>query len=381
MRRIIQNAGKYIVVLGIIIAIIVFNRGITKVQLLADDNTEFAKAVVTGVENSDLQGDAGETDGTTQRVTLLIKSGTFKGQTIPATSMNGYLYGAHCELGTKVIAKVSEYNGSVSGSVYNYDRETEMAVLTALFLGLMWLIGGKKKGFNSILALIFTFIVIIMMYVPLMYIGCPPFWAAVISVIIISVVSIILIADISKKSASAIAGTICGVVVAGIISVVFGKAAHINGNNVDEIESLIYIGQQTRLDVSNMLYSGMLIASLGAVMDVAMSVSTTLNELCEVDNTLTFKKLFKSGMNVGRDMIGTMSNTLILAFVGSSINTIMIIYSYSYQMHQIVNMYSIGIEIMRGIAGTMGIILTVPFTSAIAAFLLSGKKSLKAGKA
>ena len=116
-------------------------------------------------------------------------------------------------------------------------------------------------------------------------------------------------------------------------------------------------------------------------MDVAMSVSTTLNELCEVDNTLTFKKLFKSGMNVGRDMIGTMSNTLILAFVGSSINTIMIIYSYSYQMHQIVNMYSIGIEIMRGIAGTMGIILTVPFTSAIAAVLLSGKKSLKAGKA
>lgn len=78
-------------------------------------------------------------------------------------------------------------------------------------------------------------------------------------------------------------------------------------------------------------------------------------------------------MNIGRDMIGTMSNTLILAFVGSSLNTIMIIYAYSYQMHQILNLYSIGIEIMRGIAGTMGIILTVPFTSLIASMLFSRK--------
>lgn len=173
----------------------------------------------------DLQDDASETDGTVQRVTLLVKSGTFKGETINATSMNGYLYGAHCKEGTKVIVGLSEYNGNISGSVYNYDRETETAVLIGVFLMLMWVVGGRKKGFNSILALVFTFIVIIMLYVPLMYIGWAPILAAVVSVIIIAFVSIILIGDVSIKSATAIAGTICGVVVAGIIAVIFGKAS------------------------------------------------------------------------------------------------------------------------------------------------------------
>ena len=90
---------------------------------------------------------------------------------------------------------------------------------------------------------------------------------------------------------------------------------------------------------------------------------------------ITAKEIFKSGINIGRDMIGTMSNTLILAYVGGSLGLVMIIYAYSYQMHQIMNMYSIAIEIMRGVAGTIGIILTVPITSLIMSVLLTREKS------
>ena len=86
---------------------------------------------------------------------------------------------------------------------------------------------------------------------------------------------------------------------------------------------------------------------------------------------ITAKEIFKSGINIGRDMIGTMSNTLILAYAGGSLGLVMIIYAYSYQMHQILNMYSLAIEIMRGIAGTIGIILTVPITSLIMSVLLT----------
>ena len=105
-------------------------------------------------------------------------------------------------------------------------------------------------------------------------------------------------------------------------------------------------------------------------MDVAMSVSTSLHEIKEQRPDITAKEIFKSGINIGRDMIGTMSNTLILAYAGGSLGLVMIIYAYSYQMHQILNLYSIGIEIMNGVAGSMGIILTVPFTAAITVFLL-----------
>ncbi len=372
--KVISQFGKYFIVIGIILGITVFNQSIEKQPLLADDNTEYVKAVVTESSSENLQTGTGEDFGSSQEVTLLIKSGSHKGEYVEAYSLNGYLYGANCTVGTKVIAQLSEYDGTLSASVYNYDREFEITVLILLFLGVMWLVGGKK-GINSIIALIFTFIIVIMLYVPLMYIGVSPFLAAVISVILITVITHILLADLEMKSISAMLGTICGVVVAGIIALIFGKAANVNGYNVQEIETLVFIGQGSELNVGGMLFSGILISSLGAVMDVAMSVSSSLNEIQLNRPDIRGKELFKSGINIGRDMIGTMSNTLILAYVGSSINLIMIIYAYSYQMHQVLNMYSIAIELMSGIAGTMGIILAVPFTSFITAVLLRYKKA------
>lgn len=371
--KIIAQFGKYFIVIGIILGIAVFNQSIEKKPLLADDNTEYVKAVVTECSNENLQTRTEEDYGSSQEVTLLIKSGSHKGETVTAYSLNGYLYGANCTVGTKVIAQLSEYDGKLSASVFNYDREFEITLLILAFLGTMWLVGGKK-GINSIIALIFTFIVVIMMYVPLMYIGFSPFLAAVISVILITVITHILLADLEMKSISAMLGTICGVVVAGLIALIFGEAANVNGYNVEEIETLVYIGQASKLDVGGMLFSGILISSLGAVMDVAMSVSSSLNEIQLNRPDISGKELFKSGINIGRDMIGTMSNTLILAYVGSSINLIMIIYAYSYEMHHVMSMYSIAIELMSGIAGTMGIILAVPFTSFITAVLLRRQK-------
>lgn len=334
--------------------------------------TSFVRAVVTQNDNEDLQAEASLDSGDSQKVVLLIKSGSHKGETVDAYSLNGYLYGANCKVGTRVIASLSEYDGSLSANVYNYDRENEIWVLLAAFFGLMWLVGGKK-GFNSILALIFTFATVIFLYIPLMYIGVSPFIAATASVVIITVVTFTLIADWQMKSIGAMLGTVFGVVVSGIIALLFGHFGHVTGYNVDDIENLIYVGQNSKLDIGGMLFSGILIASLGAVMDVAMSVATSLHEIKEKSSDISAKEIFKSGINIGRDMIGTMSNTLILAYVGGSLGLVMVIYAYSYQMHQILNMYSMAIEIMRGISGTMGIILTVPITSLIMSFLLTRK--------
>ena len=362
MAKIIDTFGKYLIVALITLAMFIFFRSIERKPLLADDNTSFVRAVVTQNDNEDLQAEASLDSGDSQKVVLLIKSGSHKGETVDAYSLNGYLYGANCKV------------GSLSANVYNYDRENEIWVLLAAFFGLMWLVGGKK-GFNSILALIFTFATVIFLYIPLMYIGASPFIAATASVVIITVVTFTLIADWQMKSIGAMLGTVFGVVVSGIIALLFGHFGHVTGYNVDDIENLIYVGQNSKLDISGMLFSGILIASLGAVMDVAMSVATSLHEIKEKSPDISAKEIFKSGINIGRDMIGTMSNTLILAYVGGSLGLVMIIYAYSYQMHQILNMYSMAIEIMRGISGTMGIILTVPITSLIMSFLLTRKRN------
>lgn len=272
-------------------------------------------------------------------------------------------------VGTKIIVRISEYDSNISGSVYGYDRGMVLYILIGLFLICMWLVGGKK-GINSIIALIFTFVVIMNRYIPLMYIGVNPFLAAVVSSILIVIISMILIGDFSKKTICAILGTIWGIVIAGMIAIIFGKLAHISGYNVEDIETLIYVGQNSKLNIGGLLFSGILMASLGAVMDVAMSVSSTINEVNKIDTKLTSKDLFKSGISVGRDMIGTMSNTLILDFIGNSVNTMVVIYAYAFPYLQVINTYSIGIEILRGIAGTMGVILTVPFVSDISSKIM-----------
>ena len=327
MRKIIDTFGKYLVVALIMIAMFLFYTSVERKPLLAKDNTKFVKAVVIQNDNEDLQAAADLESGDSQEVVLRIKSGSHKGEEVKAYSLNGYLYGANCKVGTRVIANISEYNGNLSANVYNYDREPEIIALLA----------------------------------------------ATLSVVIITLITFILLADFQKKSIGAMLGTIAGVVVSGLIALVFGHFGHVTGYNVDDIENLIYVGQNSKLDIGGMLFSGILIASLGAVMDVAMSVSSSLHEIKENRPDISAREIFRSGINIGRDMIGTMSNTLILAYAGGSLGLVMIIYAYSYQMHQILNMYSVAIEIMRGISGTMGIILTVPITSLIMSVLLTQK--------
>ena len=201
--------------------------------------------------------------------------------------------------------------------------------------------------------------------------GFSPFWAAVIITIITTIVTMYLISGFTVKTICAIAGTVTGVLLAGLSAWLFGKVADIDGYNVSNIETLSYVGQITNIQIGGLLFSGILIASLGAVMDVAMSVSSAMYEIHDKAPQLGCLELFKSGMNVGRDMMGTMSNTLILAFVGSAVSELVINYAYNLPFRQIINSYNIGIEIMQGVSGSIGVILTVPAVAVVTAWLLT----------
>ena len=119
------------------------------------------------------------------------------------------------------------------------------------------------------------------------------------------------------------------------------------------------------------------IAALGATMDVGMSIASTIQELHERSPQLGTKELFVSGIRVGRDMMGTMANTLIFAYVGGSLSTLVVNYAYNLSYNQLINSYVIGTEIMQGLSGTLGVVLTVPITAAVAAVLIGKKKIVK----
>lgn len=305
-----------------------------------------------------------------QRLKVQLTSGEYRGEIVDATSAEGNLFGAVCKKGDSVVVHMSVSGSSKNVSVYSKDRIVAVAAFVGIFLLLICIIGGKN-GVKSVVGLVFTFVSIFMIYIPLIYRGFSPFWAAVIITIITTIVTMYLISGFTVKTICAIAGTVTGVLLAGLSAWLFGKVADIDGYNVSNIETLSYVGQITNIRIGGLLFSGILIASLGAVMDVAMSVSSAMCEIHDKAPQLGCFELFKSGMNVGRDMMGTMSNTLILAFVGSAVSELVINYAYNLPFRQIINSYNIGIEIMQGVSGSIGVILTVPAVAVVTAWLLT----------
>ena len=152
----------------------------------------------------------------------------------------------------------------------------------------------------------------------------------------------------SKKTLSDILGTIVGVIIAGTISYISSNIAHISGLTSNEAEGLIYIAEHRNVKIKGLTFSAILIASLGAIMDVAMSIASSIFELEKNNPKSSSKELLKSGMSIGKDIMGTMSNTLILAFAGSSLNMILFIIAYGMPYRQIINLDFLVAEIIQG---------------------------------
>ena len=181
--------------------------------------------------------------------------------------------------------------------------------------------------------------------------------------------SLILLDGLTRKSLCAVLGCVGGVAAAGLCAGVVGEVTPMNGFNMSEAENLLLYGAEKGLTVSGLLVCGVLIAALGAVMDVAMSIASAAWELRERSPDLPPRELFRSGMNIGRDAMGTMANTLILAFAGASFNVLLLFQVYGYPLIQIINSDAMAIELIQSVAGSVGIVLTVPLVSLFSALL------------
>ncbi len=339
---------------------------VKKTELVVRTGQTFEKAEVTKILEDNLASNG--TRVGEQKVRVKMLTGTRKGEKLDITSSSGYLFGAACKVGMKVIVMQSVAGETTIASVYSQDREWVIYIFALLYLLALCVIGGKQ-GIKGCLGLIFTFFCVIFVYLPLVYLRFSPFWAAVFICFLTTLVTMYLIGGATKKTCAATLGTLAGVVLAGLSAWCFSKASGISGYNVSDIETLMTLWNTNRIQVGGLLFSGLLISCLGAVMDVAMSISSAIDEIYKQNASLTRKELFKAGMRVGRDMMGTDSNTLILAFAGSSVSTLLLNYAYDLPYQQIINSNNIGIAIMQGLAGSFGIVLSVPLTVLICTVL------------
>ena len=343
-------------------------------QMLTSEGISYEKGTVTQILEENLEREQGSNRYRgTQVLMVRMKSGELKGKEIEVSNELSSTHNILSGVGQNLVIKVDAPKGITPFySVFNYDRSTGILMLLVLFAVLMILTGGVK-GVRSMLGLAFALMLIMAFLLPAVYHGWSPVAAGIVTALLIAVFSMVLLNGTTRKTQTAVTATMLGVLVSAVIYYIFSSVLHLSGFNMEEAEELILIQNNTGMNVSQLLFTGILISSLGAVMDMTMSVASSLFEMKRIHPELSQREIFRSGMEIGRDMIGTMCQTLVLAFAGTGIAALLVMISYGTTVNQLLSSDYVALELMNSLTGSMAVILAVPITAFISAAVMEKK--------
>lgn len=317
-----------------------------------------------------------------QRAQVLITSGSLRGKQTEVHHfyVEGQPYAIHhLTQGMSIIIYTYSTDGEVmdSGKFYFFGpaRDRGLIFLGGLFLVLLLLVG-RKKGIKTIISLVISGIIIAKVMLPLLLAGYPPIQIAVFGAGIIILSILLIIGGFNYKSFASILGTFMGVLFAGTLAYIMGEVSQITGFGSEEAQLLVY--SPLVIDVRGLLFAGIIIGSLGAVTDVAMSIASSAERIKMNNPQIKRRELYSHSLAVGQDIMGTMANTLILAYVGAAIPLLLVFMSYQSQWLRIINLDYMATEMIRGLAGSIGLIISVPVTAFFAAYFM-GRKGVDGG--
>lgn len=349
-------------------------------QAMEDTDYIIFKAKVLEIEYDDTNEKRNvslEADIRYQHLKVEILDGNHKGEiltirhTIERIMPGYYIF----KPGDKLLIRATEDGSGTLETVKIQEkvRDTQVYLIVGLFVVLLLIIGGFN-GLKTLLSLIIAVAMIFFGYIPLIIRGVNPILASLGISIPVVIITLVIISGRNIKTLVAIIGTSLGVIISGILAFIFGNFAHLTGLADDSSISLAYIPQFRNLDYKGILFGTILIGAIGAIMDVAISIASALYEISTLDKNITGKNMIISGMNIGKDMMGSMSNTLILAYVGTTLHLIILFIVYKIRFIEIINLDSIATEIIRAMAGSIGLIITIPVTVVIGTAIYKNKK-------
>ena len=376
-----QNRAALIVLLAALVIFIAVRALVAPEKAApntAGDYSEYENGKVLEIISDSTEADE-TTDGAfrgEQMLTVKVTTGQYKGETLLVNNFVGPLYGVPLKAGDRCTMVVSTYaNGDHTATVYEYNRSVPLVLVIALFLIVTVLVGGKT-GAKSLVGLIFTVLSVFLLLFPALMKGAPTLLSTFLLCVYVAAVSFVILGGVEKKTICALLGTVAGMALALLFALIAQGLLRINGLRSADVEPLLQLRQTgTPIGLRGLLAAGVVISALGAVMDVAMSLASALAEVHAADPTLDQKALFRSGMNIGRDMVGTMTNTLILAFLGGGLTLTLYIYTLGLSAHQLLSSAYLSIEVMTAVASSIGVILSVPITALISAQAYARKKA------
>ena len=372
------SAAVLAVVLAIFAGLFVIAHPAREEAPEAAEYMEYENAVVEQILTDSTEADPvseGHFRGN-QNLIVRVKTGRYAGQQMMADNTVGPIYGCPMAVGDGVTVGLSTYSdGTVRCYIYEYDRSMGLALVLGAFLLVTVLVGGKV-GLKSLLSLGLTVAALIFILLPLLLRGWPTILTTFFVSVLVTAATFVILGGVDKKTVCACLGTLAGIALATVLGLLAQKLLRIDGYRQEYAEALLQLRQteESAIGITGLITAGVIVSALGAVMDVAMSISSALQELTRVNPDLTSRDLFRSGMNIGRDMVGTMTNTLILAILGSGLTLVVYIYSLSLQPWQLLSSAYMSLEAISGIASSIGVMLAVPLTATICA-VSYGKKN------
>ena len=301
-------------------------------------------------------------------LTAKVTTGRYKGETLLVYNYVGPMYGVPVKAGDGITMIISTYaDGSHQATVYELNRLPGILLLLALFVLTTVAIGGKS-GAKSLIGLFFIILALFLVLLPGLLKGAPTIPMTFLVCVFVAAFSFTVMSGFNKKTICAFLGTIAGVGTAFLFGWIAQQVLRVNGLRLEDAEALMQLrATGSKIGLRGLLSAGIIISTLGAVMDVAMGLASALSEVHDADPNLSLKQLFLSGMNIGKDMVGTMTATLVLAFLGSGFVLILYLYSLGLGRYQLLSSAYMATELISSLACSIGAILSVPITAYISA--------------
>lgn len=307
------------------------------------------------------------------KVRVLLESGPLAGQEFESLLQCDKVFRISPELGQRMIVQVDTHDsGQIEVNIVQRYRGKTLTVLLIVFVVSVILVGGWS-GLRALGALFGTLLFILFVFLPLILAGWNPILLAVLVCLVSTILTLSLNQGFTAKSAAALGGTLGGVTVSAILAGLAGNAMDLSGMMEHEAQMLLQATNE-QVSLKGVLYAGIIIGALGAVMDVAVSIASSLQEIHEENPQTTFGRLFRHGTKIGNDVISTMVNTLILAYTGSSLTLVLLLKVQNMQPLKFMSFDMIASEITRALAGSIGIVVTVPLTALLASWLYTKKQ-------
>lgn len=260
--------------------------------------------------------------------------------------------------------KVGDKVVVTDNQITDFVRRPSLYLLFVIFLFFTLLIAGKW-GITSVLGMGYSFYIIFKFILPLIIKGYDPVIVSIAGAIFIIPVTFSLSHGINRKTINAVMGTLISMVVVGLLSVVFVSLAKLTGFAIEEAGFLEYqLGGI--INMKGILLAGIIISTLGVMDDITISQASVVEELKLANPKLSKKELFLRSMNVGKDHISSMVNTLVLVYAGASLPLLLLFVNNPHPFSEVINYEIIADEIVRTLVGSIGLILAVPITTYIA---------------